>query len=344
MATDVPMPKLGLTMEEARSSSGWSPTARRVDSDQPIMLIETDKTETEVGAPGRRPPAPDRPSRPDVRLRRARRPILADGRDSRPAAAAPSAAASRRQPTPAPPTPPPLRRSGADSRGPVVRAPAGVAQRAAGRRRARRRAATPCAAPDPAVGSSRRTCSRRRPPARTAAPIHVGSVATVAARNLADLLGVDLAQVPVDPIERRVTREASPCTCARCSVQPSRASDTRRGVDIDAAAAGADRDDPADRHARHDRQADARLAAGDGAADVDDGRRHDGGARRPRRAASRRPVPRPSITDYVVAATARGARRSTRASTRRSPRPASRCCPTSTSASPSPSTTACWCP
>ena len=32
-------------------------------------------------------------------------------------------------------------------------------------------------------------------------------MATVAARNLADLLGVDLAQVPVDPVERRITRE-----------------------------------------------------------------------------------------------------------------------------------------
>ena len=33
------------------------------------------------------------------------------------------------------------------------------------------------------------------------------AVATVAARNLADLLGVDLAQVPVDPVERRITRD-----------------------------------------------------------------------------------------------------------------------------------------
>jgi pyruvate dehydrogenase E2 component (dihydrolipoamide acetyltransferase) len=33
------------------------------------------------------------------------------------------------------------------------------------------------------------------------------AVATIAARNLADLLGVDLAAVPVDPVERRITRE-----------------------------------------------------------------------------------------------------------------------------------------
>jgi pyruvate dehydrogenase E2 component (dihydrolipoamide acetyltransferase) len=38
-------------------------------------------------------------------------------------------------------------------------------------------------------------------------PRQVPTLATFAARTLADLLGVDLAQVPVDPVERRVTRE-----------------------------------------------------------------------------------------------------------------------------------------
>ena len=47
-------------------------------------------------------------------------------------------------------------------------------------------------------------------------------------------------------------------------------------------------------HARHDRQADARLAAGDGAADADDGRRHGRGRRRPRAAA--RPTAPPRAT------------------------------------------------
>ena len=52
MAVDVPMPKLGLTMEEATIIEWLVPDGASVESDQPIMLIETDKTETEVGAPG----------------------------------------------------------------------------------------------------------------------------------------------------------------------------------------------------------------------------------------------------------------------------------------------------
>ena len=52
MAVDVPMPKLGLTMEEATIIEWLVADGDAVDSDQPIMLIETDKTETEVGAPG----------------------------------------------------------------------------------------------------------------------------------------------------------------------------------------------------------------------------------------------------------------------------------------------------
>ena len=52
MATDVPMPKLGLTMEEATIIEWLVPDGADVTADQPIVLIETDKTETEVGAPG----------------------------------------------------------------------------------------------------------------------------------------------------------------------------------------------------------------------------------------------------------------------------------------------------
>src|SRR3954447_6571427 len=52
MATDVPMPKLGLTMEEGTILEWLVPDGAHVEADAPIMLIETDKTETEVGAPG----------------------------------------------------------------------------------------------------------------------------------------------------------------------------------------------------------------------------------------------------------------------------------------------------
>ena len=52
MATDVPMPKLGLTMEEATIIEWLVADGVAVDIDQPILRIETDKTETEVGSPG----------------------------------------------------------------------------------------------------------------------------------------------------------------------------------------------------------------------------------------------------------------------------------------------------
>ena len=52
MAIDVPMPKLGLTMEEATILDWLVADGELVEADQPIVLIETDKTETEVGAPG----------------------------------------------------------------------------------------------------------------------------------------------------------------------------------------------------------------------------------------------------------------------------------------------------
>src|SRR6187455_563529 len=52
MAIEIPMPKLGLTMEEALIIQWLVDDDTAVEADQPILLIETDKTETEVGAPG----------------------------------------------------------------------------------------------------------------------------------------------------------------------------------------------------------------------------------------------------------------------------------------------------
>ena len=51
MALDVPMPKLGLTMEEATIVEWLVADGTEVESEQPIMLIETDKTEIEVESP-----------------------------------------------------------------------------------------------------------------------------------------------------------------------------------------------------------------------------------------------------------------------------------------------------
>jgi len=52
MAIEIPMPKLGLTMEEALIIQWLVDDDATVEADQPILLIETDKTETEVVAPG----------------------------------------------------------------------------------------------------------------------------------------------------------------------------------------------------------------------------------------------------------------------------------------------------
>jgi pyruvate dehydrogenase E2 component (dihydrolipoamide acetyltransferase) len=203
------MPKLGLTMEEATIIEWLVSDGATVESDQPIMLIETDKTETEVGAPG------------GGRLHQIGSPgetfacgelvgqILADGEQP----------SSTRAPAPTQPLAS-SRASGA--------ADAGTA-------------AAVASAPPPAVPASGRLLASpnaRRVAAERGVPLHTvrgsgpggrivsedvlatpaardvpaanGSarvVASVAARNLADLLGVDLARVPADPVERRVTRD-----------------------------------------------------------------------------------------------------------------------------------------
>lgn len=207
MATDVPMPKLGLTMEEAIIVEWLVEDGAVVERDQPILLIETDKTETEVGAPG------------DGRLHQVGRPgdvfpcgqligwLLGEG-ELPPSAATPSAApapppsaavaaTAPRTDSPSPPAPMP------DGR--VLASP--NARRVAAERSIDLRAVR-------GTGPSGRIVSEDVEEAagfRTAQLPGgtVGSVvATAAARQLADLLGVDLAVVPPDVAERRVTREA----------------------------------------------------------------------------------------------------------------------------------------
>ena len=208
MAIEIPMPKLGLTMEEALIIQWLVDEDTAVEADQPILLIETDKTETEVGAPG------------SGRLHQIGEPgdvfpcgqliglLLAEGET--PPEPEPTAA-------PAPATAP------ASAAAPSAAVPAPVAATApvipAGGRlfvspNARRTAAE--------LGVALRTVRGTGPGGRivsedvVAAPAGSAhtvpgasgfAVASVAARTLADLLGIDLATVPVDPVERRVTRD-----------------------------------------------------------------------------------------------------------------------------------------
>ncbi|HMK10136.1 MAG TPA: dihydrolipoamide acetyltransferase family protein [Acidimicrobiales bacterium] len=206
MPSDVPMPKLGLTMEEATIIEWLVADGAPVEADTPIVLIETDKTETEVGSPGA------------GRLHQIARPgdvlpcgqtiamLLADG-EAPPAGAAgpvaPAATATQRvvpPPTPAATAPvvhvggrlfasPNARRVAAE-RGIPLASLRGTGP--GGRIVSEDVEAAPLVAARLAVA-----------PSRSAAPV----VASVAARSLADLLGIDLAQVAPDPVEGRVTRD-----------------------------------------------------------------------------------------------------------------------------------------
>ena len=130
-----------------------------------------------------------------------------------------------------------------------------------------------CAAPVPVDESS--TPTSKVSPATPAAPAphcrcsgrRIRCAATAAARQLADLLGVDLTAVPADPTDGRVTRDGvaqyvrmligtSPGTGAATRMPTA----PRRQPGLPPAMQEPDVDHQAQRHARHDRQADARVA------------------------------------------------------------------------------------
>ena len=211
MATEFLMPKLGLTMEAGTITEWLVADGDQVAVGAPILTIETDKTETEVEATaaGR------------IHLVGAVGEtydcgtligwVLADGEEP---SAAPAPAAAARPAAGAAPAP-------AAAAAPATMVPAGgrlfaspnarriAAERGVDLRTVRgtgpnerivsedleRVVATPAPAPHHAPPAT-------IPPAGGIVP------ATAAARQLADLLGVDIATVPPDPIERRATRES----------------------------------------------------------------------------------------------------------------------------------------
>lgn len=204
MAVDVPMPKLGLTMEEATIIEWLVADGAAVENEQPIMLIETDKTETEVGAPG------------GGRLHQIGQPgqtfacgelvgqILAEGE----APTGTQTTEIRSQSTVGPESD--FRRSESapvvhetDTNGRLLASP--NARRVAAERGVSLRAVTGTG-PGGRIVSEDVLAAQTTPRPATVSSSSV--VATVAARNLADLLGVDLADVAPDPVDRRVTRDA----------------------------------------------------------------------------------------------------------------------------------------
>jgi pyruvate dehydrogenase E2 component (dihydrolipoamide acetyltransferase) len=206
MAIDVPMPKLGLTMEEATILEWLVDDGAAVEVDQPIMLIETDKTETEVGAPGAgRLHQMGQPG--DVFTCGTRVAVLL-GEGEQPPTAAPALAAPAQAVVAAPARPAAATIAASEAKINVTADPSGRtfaspnARRVAGER-------SVALASVRGTGPGGRIVSEdveSAPAIATGTDGH-RSIATAAARNLADLLGIDLAAVPVDPIERRITRD-----------------------------------------------------------------------------------------------------------------------------------------
>ncbi len=225
MATEFLMPKLGLTMEEGTIREWLVPDGAVIEPGTPVMSIETDKVESDVeaavggrlhqiGAVG-----DTFPCGAVIGL------WLADG-ESAPASASPVAAAVAAT-------------SVAAVSAPSTTAAPAPAPRADGRLFVSPNARRVAAAAGIDVTTLRGTgpggrivsedveeaAQRPRPvaaPAATWSPRPSGGhvPATVAGRQLADLLGVDLAVVPPDPAEGYVTRDAV-ARWVRAQLQPA---------------------------------------------------------------------------------------------------------------------------
>jgi len=213
MATEFIMPKLGLTMEEGTITEWFAADGDLVAAGSAVLRIETDKTETDVEAAG------------SGRLHRTGQVgetyacgeligwFLADGEDA-PAAAAPSPAVAAATVAATPAAPTPAAAPAIATTGRIIASP--MAKRLAAERSIDLRAvrgtgpggrivsedldgvtATPAATPTVSPAA-----------ARPATAPGSGVPATAAARQLADLLGVDLGQVAPDPAELRVTKES----------------------------------------------------------------------------------------------------------------------------------------
>lgn len=223
MATDFLMPKLGLTMEEGTILEWLVDDGTVVEPGTPVLRIETDKVESDVESAG------------SGRLHR-----LAEVGSTHPCGAviALLLAEGEQPPSAAPTTPTTSAAATVTTTSPTTNAPtttathsgAPVARRVDGRLLASpnaRRVAQELGidlntvvgtGPDGRIVSEdvEEAAARPRPAvvagattASTASFTNAGSsvLATAAARQLADLLGVDLAAVAPDPLDGRVSRD-----------------------------------------------------------------------------------------------------------------------------------------
>ena len=212
MAVEFQMPKLGLTMEEGTIVEWLVADDAEVAEGTAVVRIETDKVETEVESSG------------DGRLHHIGQPgqayacgaviavFLAPGEAPPQAAAlvavaAPVAAAPTARPAPGAAAPSSQAARTADGRllaspnAKRVAAESGIdLGRVAGTGPGGR-----IVAADVAAAASAGTGGFAPPGVTFGSREDI--VASVAARNLADMLGIDLAVVPYDPIEHRITRD-----------------------------------------------------------------------------------------------------------------------------------------
>jgi pyruvate dehydrogenase E2 component (dihydrolipoamide acetyltransferase) len=209
MATEVPMPKLGLTMEEAMIIEWLVADGDEVAADTPIALIETDKTETEVGSPGNgRLHQIGQPG--EVFACGVRIAVLLEPGENPPAATAPAPTPT---PTKAMSAPNPIDRPtepGTDLRseprtGRLLASP--NARRVAAERGVALASVRGTGPGGRIVSEDVEAAPTHAAPIAASAAANAGAVATAAARQLADLLGIDLTQVAPDPREHRITRE-----------------------------------------------------------------------------------------------------------------------------------------
>ena len=294
MATEFLMPKLGLTMEEGTITEWFADDGASITAGAPLLRIETDKTETDVEAAA------------TGRLHRVGQVgetfacgerigwFLDEGEDapasSAPAAVAPAAAVA----APPPPNAAPAATVAAVAHtGRVVASP--LTKRLAGERNIDLRTVRGTGPGGRIVAADLDDLPAAGAPALPAPPASAQPVsaaatgtgpstpATAAARSLADLLGVDLAQVPIDPIEQRVTKDAVALhvrTLIAAGAAPSSA--PAPAPALLPALQEPTAHHPSQRDPGHDRQADARIAAPDGPAHALHGRRPRRGRRGPR--------------------------------------------------------------
>jgi pyruvate dehydrogenase E2 component (dihydrolipoamide acetyltransferase) len=220
MAAEFLMPKLGLTMEEGTIVEWLVADGGSVEPGTPVVRIETDKTETDVeAAASGRLQLTAKPGDTFACGERIGWLLAPDEAPVSTAASAPAAAAPVAAAAPAPvaaATAAPALVTAPGAR--VIASP--LAKRLAGERGIDLRTVRGtgpggrivAADLDDVVQAPAAPAVTAPRPAAVAAPVAPGSdrpwPATAAARQLADLLGVDVTRVALDPLEGTVTRDA----------------------------------------------------------------------------------------------------------------------------------------